>query len=248
MGFSGDHRPNSCRTQRRAIHRGDTKSREADACRRDKAQAEYVEDFLGAVLAFLAFYEIYADLADRLARAVTDYATPVGSGTVARTKRIPIEKRAEAAVIAWLRHKTTEYDYMVPPRAGGKRREVTRQHDLFIHDGERHPIDSDLPGLLVRLPDRIHSLIPIQDGLGSLPIQASVRNHIEERLPIVDVPALGEVGQEQCFHNRILHAEFIGQPDQPMCIERVRRSLDPIKSKMDAFCFADRNHVGIEFL
>ena len=27
------------------------------------------------------------DLADRLARAVTDHATPVGSGTVARTKR-----------------------------------------------------------------------------------------------------------------------------------------------------------------
>ena len=29
--------------------------------------------------------------------AVTDHATPVGSGTVARTKRIPVEQRAEAA-------------------------------------------------------------------------------------------------------------------------------------------------------
>src|SRR6187401_2311459 len=31
---------------------GYTKRREADARRRDKAQAEYVEDFLGAVIAF----------------------------------------------------------------------------------------------------------------------------------------------------------------------------------------------------
>ena len=79
------------------------KKKEADARRRGKAQAEYVEDFLGAVVAFLGFHENYADLADRLARAVTDHATPVGSGTVARTKRIPVEQRAEAAVIAWMR-------------------------------------------------------------------------------------------------------------------------------------------------
>jgi hypothetical protein len=105
---------------------GYARRKEADACRRDKAQAEYVEDFLGAVLAFLAFHPTYADLADRLARAVTDHATPVGSGTVARTKRIPVEKRAEAAVIAWMRHQTTGYDGMVIPRVKGRRREVRR--------------------------------------------------------------------------------------------------------------------------
>src|SRR5262249_60647719 len=65
--------------------------KEADARRRDKAQAEYAEDFFGAVVAFLAFHPSYAELADRLARAVTDHATPVGSGTVARTRRIPVE-------------------------------------------------------------------------------------------------------------------------------------------------------------
>ena len=75
---------------------------------------------------FLAFHPNYADLADRLARAVTDHATPVGSGTVARTKRIPVEQRAEAAVIAWMRHQTTGYDGMVIPRIKGKRREVRR--------------------------------------------------------------------------------------------------------------------------
>ena len=75
---------------------------------------------------FLAFHPAHADLADRLARAVTDHATPVGSGTVARTKRIPVEQRAEAAVIAWMRHQTTAYDSMTIPRVKGKRREVRR--------------------------------------------------------------------------------------------------------------------------
>lgn len=100
--------------------------KQSDARRRDQAQAEYVEDFCGAVLAFLAFHPRHAELANRLARAVTDHATPVGSGTVARTKRIPVEQRAEAAVIAWMRHQTTAYDSMAIPRLKGKRREVRR--------------------------------------------------------------------------------------------------------------------------
>ena len=99
---------------------------EAASRRREQVQAEYVEDFHGAVLAFLAFHPTHADLAKRLARAVTDHATPVGSGTVARTKRIPVEQRAEAAAIAWMRHQTTGYDGMVIPRIKGKRREARR--------------------------------------------------------------------------------------------------------------------------
>lgn len=102
------------------------KRRQGDARRREKVQAEYAEDFHGAVLRFLAFHARHARLADRLARAVTAHATPVGSGTVARTKRIPIEQRAEAAVIAWMRHQTTAYDSMPIPRVKGKRREVRR--------------------------------------------------------------------------------------------------------------------------
>ncbi len=102
------------------------KRKEGDARRRERAQNEYVEDFTGAVTAFLAFHSRYAALADQLARAVSEHATPVGSGTVARTRRIPIEQRAEAAVIAWLRHQTTAYDSMKIPREKGKRREVRR--------------------------------------------------------------------------------------------------------------------------
>ncbi len=52
---------------------------------------------------------------------------PTGSGTVARTQRIPVERRAEAAVLAWLRHQTTAYDDMTIARVKGKRREVRRR-------------------------------------------------------------------------------------------------------------------------
>jgi hypothetical protein len=102
------------------------KRRAADSARRERKQTEYVEDFRGAVLAFLDFAPSYAGLAEQLADAVTQHATPVGSGTVARTQRIPIQQRAESAVIAWLRHATTAYDNMKIPRIKGKRREVRR--------------------------------------------------------------------------------------------------------------------------
>jgi hypothetical protein len=94
--------------------------------RRDAAQAAYEVEFQAAVLAFLAFAPRHRALAQELAAAIVRHAVPVGSGTVARTQRIPIERRAEAAVIAWLRHQTTEYDSMAIPRVKGMRREVRR--------------------------------------------------------------------------------------------------------------------------
>lgn len=100
--------------------------RQASVFRRQRVQTEYVEDFHAAVLDFLAFDARHAELSRRLASAVTAHATPVGSGTVARTKRIPVERRAEAAVIAWMRHQTTAYEDMVIPRVKGKRRQVRR--------------------------------------------------------------------------------------------------------------------------
>lgn len=105
---------------------GFAKKRDADAKRRAKAQVEHVEEFTGAVMKFLAFHPTHSELAERLAKMVADHATPVGSGTVARTKRIPVEQRAEAAVIAWMRHQTTGYDSMKIERVKGKRREVRR--------------------------------------------------------------------------------------------------------------------------
>jgi len=102
------------------------KKKAAAALRREKTQTEYVGEFHETVVAFLAFHPRHAPLAMELAHAVTDHATPIGAGTVARTKRIPVERRAEAAVIAWMRHQTTGYDDMVIPRVKGKRREVRR--------------------------------------------------------------------------------------------------------------------------
>lgn len=102
------------------------KKRLAGTARRERAQASYVEDFHGAVFAFLNFHPAHGQLAEQLAKLVTVHATPVGSGTVARTQRIPIERRAEAAVIAWMRHQTTAYDRMVIARVKGRRREVRR--------------------------------------------------------------------------------------------------------------------------
>ncbi|MGA9525050.1 MAG: DUF2293 domain-containing protein [Myxococcaceae bacterium] len=103
------------------------KRREADARRREKEQAEYELDFANAVLAFLRFAPAFAAQAKLLAVAITAHAAPVGSGTVARTERIPLPRRAEAAVIAWLRHQTTAYDHMHIPRVKGMRREVRRE-------------------------------------------------------------------------------------------------------------------------
>lgn len=98
----------------------------ADRGRREKKQEAYVEDFRGSVLAFLGFHARHEHLASALADAVTAHATPVGSGTVARTERIPIEERAESAVIAWMRHQTTAYDDMTIARVKGERRRVRR--------------------------------------------------------------------------------------------------------------------------
>lgn len=99
----------------------------AGRARREREQVAYVEDFRGAVLQFLAFAPVHAELAGRMATAITAHATPVGSGTVARTERIPLEDRAAAAVIAWLRHQTTGYDTMHIARVKGRRREVRRE-------------------------------------------------------------------------------------------------------------------------
>ena len=112
-----------------AIERQDPSyARKLEAGRRKRAvdQVRYEEDFAHAVYLFLGFAPPHDELAGRLAKAIADHAVPVGSGTVARTKRIPIEQRAEAATIAWLRHATTAYDSMHIPAVKGMRREVRR--------------------------------------------------------------------------------------------------------------------------
>jgi hypothetical protein len=103
------------------------KKRAAAGARREHEQAAYVVSFEVEVLAFLRFAPRFEALARNVARQVTAHATPVGSGTVARTERISIDRRAESAVIAWMRHQTTAYDRMTIARVAGKRREVRRE-------------------------------------------------------------------------------------------------------------------------
>jgi hypothetical protein len=103
------------------------KKRAADTARRERSQADYVVEFEEQVHAFLRFSPMWRAQAGTLARLVAEHATPVGSGTVARTQRIPVEERAEAAVIAWMRHQTTAYDAMRIERVAGRRREVRRE-------------------------------------------------------------------------------------------------------------------------
>lgn len=92
--------------------------------RRAAVQEIYAEDFRAAVCQFLDFHTRYQAEAEALADLIAAHAVPVGSGTVARTQRIPIEQRAGAATVAWLRHQTTAYDDMTIPRIKGRRREV----------------------------------------------------------------------------------------------------------------------------
>ncbi len=103
------------------------KKRQADVARRERTQADYVVTFEAEVEGFLRFSPKWAELGRAMAKQVAAHATPVGSGTVARTKRISVAERAEAAVIAWMRHQTTAYDQMKIPRIAGKRREVRRE-------------------------------------------------------------------------------------------------------------------------
>lgn len=106
---------------------GYAKKRASALQRREKEQVAYVASFEDEVFSFLRFSPRYADLARAMAEAIAAHATPVGSGTVARTKRISIEERAEAATIAWMRHQTTAYDHMQIARISGARRQVRRE-------------------------------------------------------------------------------------------------------------------------
>jgi len=120
--------------------------READQRRRANQQAAYEVDFRAAVTAFLAFAPRWSAAATELSARVTAHAVPVGSGTVARTQRISVEERAEAAVIAWMRHQTTAYDNLAIPRVKGMRRQVRRQlADVSRAVLDLHRRDQDHP-------------------------------------------------------------------------------------------------------
>jgi hypothetical protein len=95
--------------------------------RRDREEKAYRKGFERAIVTFLDFPPCYAEMAREMSVRIARFATPVGSGTVARTRQIPIAERAEAAVIAWMRHCTTTYDTMQIAKVKGARKEVRRK-------------------------------------------------------------------------------------------------------------------------
>ncbi|MDD9301227.1 MAG: DUF2293 domain-containing protein [Desulfobacter sp.] len=103
------------------------KQREKTLARKQVQHDAYVKEFYFQVIQFLNFHPKYQAMARDMGEKITLHATPVGSGTVARTQRIPIEKRAQAAVIAWMRHKVTAYESMRIARIKGERRQVRRK-------------------------------------------------------------------------------------------------------------------------
>jgi len=106
---------------------GYAKKRATDIKRREKKQAEYERSFYASLIKWLCFHPRYQTEAERMSQLICEHAVPVGSGTVARTERIPIEDRAAAAAIAWMRHQTTGYESMSIPLVKGRRREVRRE-------------------------------------------------------------------------------------------------------------------------
>lgn len=140
--------------------------------RRELQQQDYESAFKEAVLLFLAFHPDNAPLADEMAEAITRHATPVGSGTVARTRRIPLPQRARSAVIAWLRHHTTRYDLMSIPRVKGMRRQV--RHDLATQSLEllERYRTRKIPADQVIVPDSC----PLQKAIWKLRGAATNRN------------------------------------------------------------------------
>uniref|UniRef100_UPI0032175778 DUF2293 domain-containing protein n=1 Tax=uncultured Draconibacterium sp. TaxID=1573823 RepID=UPI0032175778 len=126
-----------------------------DRKRRAVKQQEYETEFCREIERFLNFHESYKSLEKKLAKLVTIHAIPVGSGTVARTQMIPIEERAGRAVIAWMRHKTTDYDNLRIARIKGERRTVRKQlarHSVTIlnkyRNGEHTPENCPLQSAL----------------------------------------------------------------------------------------------------
>ncbi len=129
---------------------GYEKKKASAAKSRERKQENYIQDFEQAIRKHLHFHADYNHYEAKMAQLVTVHATPVGSGTVARTTMIPIEERAAKAVIAWMRHQTTGYDQMKIARIKGERRAVRRQLaersvQLLRLYRQGAPIPSDCP-------------------------------------------------------------------------------------------------------
>jgi hypothetical protein len=86
------------------------KKREAGARSRAKQEVRYEKDLKHAVSDFLGFSPAHRELAEAISVAAATRAAVVGSGRVGRTRLLSLEKRAELAARAEIRHSHTDYD------------------------------------------------------------------------------------------------------------------------------------------
>ncbi len=115
--------------------------------RREEKEEVFGEDFQMAIITFLNFDNKYQTLVEKLAVLVKEHAVPVGSGTVARSSSVTLPDKAAMAVMAWMRHQTSNYDSTSVPRIKGARRElrqkIARQSEGILAK-YRSGIDADL--------------------------------------------------------------------------------------------------------
>jgi TfoX/Sxy family transcriptional regulator of competence genes len=95
--------------------------------RREEKEDVFGEDFQQAIITFLNFDNKYQSLIEKLSLLVKEHAVPVGSGTVARSSSVSLNDKAALAVMAWMRHQTSNYDSTPVPRIKGARRELRQE-------------------------------------------------------------------------------------------------------------------------
>lgn len=77
---------------------------------RARQEGAYRQVFTEAVLHYLDFNPRYQALARKIAEKVAKQATEVGSGRVGRTEKLTLERKAELAARAYIRHRYTGYE------------------------------------------------------------------------------------------------------------------------------------------
>lgn len=85
-------------------------ARRHGAASRARAEDRYRLDLQAAIIAFLGFADAHRSLADKIAAEASERAAAVGSGRVGRTRTIDLDRRAELAARAYIRHHLTSHE------------------------------------------------------------------------------------------------------------------------------------------
>lgn len=110
---------------------------------RENKEAKYSKEFAEACFQFLDFVPEYEDLAWQIARGAASVASDVGSGRVGRTAKLSLEKKAQLAVRAFIRHNFTNYDERIDemgePWYHEIREDAAADVNRFLEEHRRSP-------------------------------------------------------------------------------------------------------------